>query len=490
MPGLLDVTALPEWYSGAILSASALQRLRDTVLRLDGVSVLPLPVFISNVGYFVSDYHYNPTTIWRGGVTWRAGATTLAIIYEWPGSVLSGDRLVIRRQGNGAAVEAEYTPSSGIHQITITPTEYTDLEVVRIDVRIRSTSRPSREAGWPNYVRVLDVWIQPIQPPFPLPSLPTYGQLTEANLQATTEYARWLLYAYGQQIWPVPSLPFRLEANVTYTRPSGLVKDIRRMRVYGSGIRPSNDYTELFIEGEVFCYQPANQERIYVAINGVESSASYQLPTETGLFPFTLAVPITAVTAGQRFIFDMYHRQEVLSQPEPWNRVTIRRIGVRRSIPNAPALYHWQPQEGIPFPTLQSRLNDINTQLLAVYNRYAAATSFYQRQTAGTARTAKDDEIFGYYEPVFPLMGYRRGEALIVRGQSAQLVGGALTKLELDEKAKRTLWDTSFTLSLVSAPSEQTVVKYFDTVPWLPVGAWYAVRGQQVFYAAEWLGGL
>lgn len=179
MPGLLDVTALPEWYSGAILSASALQRLRDTVLRLDGVSVLPLPVFISNVGYFVSDYQYNPTTIWRGGVTWRAGATTLAIIYEWPGSVLSGDRLVIRRQGNGAAVETEYTPSSGIHQITITPTEYTDLEVVRIDVRIKSTSRPSREAGWPNYVRVLDVWIQPIQPPFTLPSLPTYGQLTE-----------------------------------------------------------------------------------------------------------------------------------------------------------------------------------------------------------------------------------------------------------------------------------------------------------------------
>jgi hypothetical protein len=490
MGGVLDVTSLPTWYSGAILSATLLNRLRETVLRLDGASLLPLPVFISNVGYFVSDYQYNPTTIWRGGVTWRAGATTLAIIYEWPGAVLSGDRIIVRLQSSTGVQETTHIPSTGVHQLTFPGLSYADLEVVRIDVRLTSTSRAAREVNWPNFVRVLDVWIQPIQPPFPQPTLPTFGALNETNLTALTEVARWLLYAYGQQIWPVPPLPFRLEANVSYMRPGGLVKDIRRMRVYGSGLRPHADYTNLVIEGDVFCYQPANQEGIYVAINGVESSVSYQLPVQTGYFPFTLTIPITSVPVGSRFIFDIYHRQEVLSPPEPWNRVTIQRITIQRSVAPPPSLHLWQAQTPMVFSTLQQHLNSLSAALLTVAGRYTSASSFYQRQTAGTARTAKDDEIFGYYEPVFPLRGMRYGEAVIVRGQSAQLVGGALTKLELDEKAKRTLWDTSFSVSLISSPSEQTVIKYFDTVPWLPVGAWYAVRGAQVYYAAEWLGGL
>lgn len=476
MTGILGDIITATWHGGDVLSAANLNRLRSSVLHLDAVTRMPLSVFCTCSMQFPWLWQRNPIMIWRGAVTWRSSATTLTAVVEWTGSVLSGDR--VRFVINGT--NHDMTPVTGVNTFTFS-LSFPDLTVVRIDVILRSTSRgpggfPNPSPEWPD-VFVREISISPIAPSTTYPTSTAFGALTEARLTDITRQIAWLQTAYGMHIRPINPMIHRVIGNLTGW--------IGRIRWLGSFIRPST-HTSLRVTGVVVVRQTGQTESIDVLVNGT-LLASWSIPTTVGVHPFTITASIASIPANTRATIDIRQTKTAPAGTVSPNYVTLHDVVMTAASASPPTLTEWTARESVSFSTLQTRLNQLRNAVAAIHTTYTATTAYWQRQYAAPTRFAKDEDIFEYYEPAQPLTTYRLGEVLIVRGESATIARGAIS-YEQPPENKVVDWKAAHETSLIGGEGEQTVMKYLDQLPFVPVGSLYYLKGKRIYYAAEWLG--
>lgn len=478
MPGLLGGLSFPSWRTDEPVSAHKAELLRQAVLRLDAVHRMPLPVFCSHVSHWPWSYQRNPVLIWRGAVTWRSSATTITIVVEWTGSVLAGDRVQVRVNNT----TTDFTPATGVNTFTIT-TSYPDLTVVPIDITLTSTSRgpggyPNPSPNWPD-VFVREVSISPIAPSWSYPSVSAFGDVVETRLNNLTNQLLWLTQAYGMHIRPVNPYLHREQGNLT--------NRIDRIRWIGSFVRPLT-HTQLRVRGHVVVTQGGQTESIDVLVNNSQI-ASWPIPTTIGVHPFEIVGSITSVAVDARGIIDIRQTKTAPANTVSPNFVTITDVSMIAPLIAPPSLPEWLPRQSMTYATLKSRFEALRTATANIRSVYANTTSYWQRQYAGAARTAKDEFIFDYVEPSQPHSTFRVGEALIVYGEQARLVRGAL-EYEPKDGNNPIQWKGSVETSLLSGSSAQSAILYFDNLKATPVGSLYFVRGKRLYYVAEWLGAM
>lgn len=476
MAGILGGLSFPTWRTDEPVSAHKAELLRQAFLRLDAVHRMPLPVFCSHVSHWPWTYQRNPVLIWRGAVTWRASATTITIVVDWTGSVLSGDRVRVRVN----AATTDFTPTTGTNTFTISAS-YPDLTVVPIDITLTSTSRgpggyPNPSPNWPD-VFVREVSISPIVPQWAYPSVTAFGDVVETRLNNLTNQLLWLTQAYGMHIRPVNPYLHREQGNLT--------NRIDRIRWIGSFVRPLT-HTQLRVRGHVVVTQGGQAESIDVLVDN-SLVASWAIPTTIGVHPFEIIGSIVSVAVNARGIIDIRQTKTAPANTVSPNFVTITDVSMIAPLIPPPSLPEWTPRLSMDYATLKSRFEALRTATATLYSTYSSTTSYWQRQYAGAARTAKDEFIFDYVEPVQPHSAFRVGEGLIVYGEQARLVRGAL-EYEPKDGNNPIQWRGSVETSLLSGSSAQSAILYFDNVKATPVGSLYFVRGKRLYYVAEWLG--
>jgi len=478
MAGILGGLSFPSWRTGEPVSAHKAELLRQAVLRLDAVQRMPLSVFCSHVSFWPWSFQRNPVLIWRGAVTWRSSATTITIAVVWTGSVLSGDRVRVRVDNT----TTDFTPVEGLNTFTISG-NYPDLTVVPIDITLTSTSRgpggyPNPSPNWPD-VFVQEVSISPIAPQWSYPSVNTFGDVTETRLNNLTNQLLWLTQAYGMHIRPVNPYLHREQGNLT--------NRIDRIRWIGSFVRPST-HTQLRVRGHVVVTQGGQTESIDVLVNN-NQIATWPIPTTIGVHSFEIVGSITAVAANNRGIVDIRQTKTAPANTVSPNFVTITDVSMIAPVIPPPSLPVWLPRQSMTYATLKSQFEALRTATANIRSAYTNTTSYWRRQYASPARTAKDEFIFDYVEPVQPHSAFRVGEAIIVYGEQAQLVRGAL-EYEPKDGNNPIQWRGSVETSLLSGSSAQSAILYFDTLKATPIGSLYFVRGKRLYYVAEWLGAL
>jgi hypothetical protein len=456
MAGILTDLRAPTWKENTPVSATELNTLADITEALDAVSYYGTPAF--HTSYERRPNELGRLIVWRGGFV-RSVATNLRIVY-----VCSTAGRTLTVKVNNASTT--HTTSTGTNTIDIDisglPPFTNSVFLVNITIdQVVPT------------IYVVDAYVNTIQPATSWPGVPTFGDISLANMQQLSDAATWLLDAYGKRVIPLFQGTF-LRNGPVYQRD-----DLTRWQ---GTITKTADMTDLEAWGQVQVQARNTNERVRLYINGSQVD-SYTVPATLGRKNWTLSADISGYTNDTRLNIIVRHEKLSPGRDVSPNRFSVERIEAQMNGGTDASITRLDIKESLRFDDLQIILNDIATALDDIYSRYTANSALTQRQMLYSARTAKDDEMFEAFEPGGVARGIRVGDALIARGEGISIGYGGL-KLTGELNSVR-IPEYEHTNNYNLTEESTSTVTYFEQVDGLPVGAPYFVRGVNAFYAGE-----
>lgn len=491
----------PAFTTGDPLSPTALNILRDNVLALDEATRLGGYAFCGLYGQHPEENGVQQWVIWRGGFVFLSGMATLRVITSTSGTV-GGAVLRIYRGDNGAndSLPGTYNDvalSAGTqtHSITISGAGYAHQQIVRVQIELRHASPP----GSPYSAAIVDVLlVEALSVTLSAPAwpgLPTFGSaaaITAVNLNQLSDAIDWLIARCALRYDPLTILHIR---RVGPFRDTDGATD-QNVRWYG-GVRRSPLHTTLTARGRVMVRWGGATEQIQLWANGIQVASS-GVATAVGEYPWELTHSLTGYADGQVVPLQIrFVRTAPSLSGSPVNRWTVNDVFAATPTGGASTLAAWQVrQAAVSDAAIVSWLTTLRTIAQACYDRIAANTAYWGVQRAFTARPASGNENFRIFEPWgMPATWRRTGEALVGRGRGLTIGYGAgyFDEAAFAKEAQGIGGIGAYpvknnkTATFIDGDNVESGRLYLDTVPGLPVGAAYNVRGEESYYLAEQL---
>lgn len=500
MGGILkNADDAPVFTDGDPLSATAMNVLRDTIIAVDEASRLGGYAFTGLYGQHPEENDEQFWVIWRGGFVFLTGVTTLRIVTSTSG-IVGGAVLRVYRGDNGAnnALPATYNDlalSAGTqtHSITISAAGYTHGDPVRVQIELRHVSDPA-----PPYtaalVDVQMVEVLPVALSSPAwPGAPTFagnGDVTAAKLNQLGACADWLVERCSLRYDPLFILNLR---RVGPFRDSDGTSD-QNVRWYG-GLRRTAHHTTLSVKGRALVRYAGASETITLRLNGT-LVATFAVPSAVGEYAWSFSPSISGYADGSLIAIQLrYERAAPSFTGTPVNRWTINEVTAVTPSGTGEIVVPWQiRQAAVADSSLWPWLATLSAIATSAYNRINANGGFWGVQRAFTARPASGDDNFLLFEPWgIPATWRRTSEVLVGRGRGLSIGYGPgyFDEVAFAKEAATNGGIGAYpvinnkTAPFIDGDNVETVSLYLDTVPGLPVGAAYNVRGGESYVLFE-----
>jgi hypothetical protein len=471
----------PSFATGQALSAEMLNLLRDNALALSEASYLGVTAHLDRYQVPPEDNDQNPVTVWRGGFVFLTGMDTLRVVTFFAGQV-AGDTLRVYR-GDGVATYSDHTIANGLQTFTITidASGYAHGEVVLLRLDLLNGA-PSTAHPWGN-IDIREVVAYPVELADAFPGVPTFGAITAANLNQLSNCIDWLTRRMGLRYEPLMQAIIRRKG--PYFDGSATQADVR---LTGS-VRKSPAHGELVARGLVYVAYGAT-ESIRLNISGGAVEDTYTPPTTPGTYSWELTASLSgeATDALVPWIVD-YIRTAGTTDPNLVNRWSVYEVLTRPTSGTPATLAEQAARVPLDFSALQTWLNALCTIVDDTYDRVVANYPVWQGQRAYRARYGIDDFQFRFFEPGgVALVQRRTGEAIYVRGKGITIGYGSGRFEDKEDKETGLYAFENFRRETVAQGDQvETVRQYLDTLPGLPAGAPFNLRGADLYYAAEQL---
>lgn len=493
----------PVFVDGAPLSPTALNIIRDNLLALDEGTRLGGVIFAGLYGQYPEERDEPNQVIWSGGGVFRTGMTTLRITTNTTGTVLAGDTLRVYRGDLAAdgALPATFTDlalAAGTQTHTVALSGHADGEVLRIQVEVRHLSDPN-----PPYtgckVDVVLAELLPVQLPDAPPTLPTFSaasDITGTKLTQLADYVDWLIRRVSLRYDPLFVIHFRRKGPFCIPDSSLNASGGSDVNVvWRGGFRKTPLHTTLTIRGLTFRVWSGATEAIRLRLNGTVVQ-TYAVPTGLGESGFTISHSLAAYATDSvvRVALE-YVRTAPRVDDRPINRWTINEVLIEQAGASPASLVEWQiRQSGVSATALVSWLQAARTLAAAIAQRIADNGGLWANQRLYTLRSGFDQSQIEVFEAwAIPGTLRRAGEALVGRGRALTLgySAGYVDTAAYEEQAKGSDGIGAYpvknvrTSPVVDGDNVESFALYLDSVPGLPVGAPYNVRGVESYVLME-----
>lgn len=492
MGGLLaKVENSPDFVVDAMLSAADGEILRQNLLALDGASYLAAPAFEWRLGQSLTEFGRNPQPFWAGGFRYLSGMTT-HYIYVGNSGLTTGDKLRIVYTGDTVTSSTDVTLTAGNQTITrtISGLGFAHGEVVRVDLLLYNASKPSTGASWGATI-LQEMVVTPVQIADSWPGVPTFGQITEANLDQLSNAVNWLIRTMGLHHRPLFAAVVR-ELGPYGPRASGKAGQAN-VRWNGS-VRRTNEHAKLVVDATLLVLDPQYTEKVELFVDGV-LRATYNVPGAAGEYDFQLTYTIATAVDGISQVELLYTRTSTeAASGVVYNRLSIWRVAMDRATePTAASIAAMPERTTGNYTALQTWLNGLCTRVSAIKTRLDANVDVWGRQRLFKRRNAIDNDQLVFYAPArISWSPGRIGDALIVRGKAIKIGYGPLVLPNKPDSTNDGIprWYTTKYVreeDVASADTIRTVVHYLDSFGGLTPGAAFAILGVECYYAAEQL---
>lgn len=470
---MYDYETPPTFRTNSILAAHDLNILRRNAIALDGLSQRIESAFDST-GAYGDPVSYNLHTagdfwIWRGGLRWRNGHTTLTI----RGTAADYGSAMITIYLDGV-LKKTIAPSTNWSTTIDISSGYTDGQV--IEIKIGTSGNSSKTSAW----HVEDIYATPVAYGTAWPgTLPTFSGVYQASELQKLSQAMNHLY---ERIAATPFVP-------------------HLAHLWRNGTHKPQNYT---LWNGSFQYRHAG-DRIRIAGNATISTQSEELVAYITSPAGNRTVILFSGTAGNTYTFDAlevvptgtsvgdYVRVHLfaacLTQPQPWPPNSLYNLLALEMVPQRTAVTPAalsSPNVLVSASDVNARLNAIVSALNTIKARVDASTSF-SRTRAVRYKFANDEHQAMKFARTYAHVFRRRGERLIVTGKNVVLGWGAPT-FEQNEDGATDYSKFKFAneQTLISGEAMQTQRVYLDSIAGLFPGTTYYLIGD-VIYAGEFL---
>jgi len=488
----------PFFVDGSPLSPTGLSLLGDSLRALDEGTRLGGVAFCSNYGQPPEETAQQVQTVWRGGGVWLAGMTSLRVVTNTTGTVISGDTLRLYR-GDDDSVFSDHTIAAGIQTFTtsISASSYTNGQLLRVRGEVRHASVPADNYTGCRVVVTLAEFISVFladAAPF-LPTFAVAADITGTTLTQLATYVRWLIRRAALRYDPL------------------FIQQLRRIGpfciptfgtnphvIWRGSLRRSTLHTTLTARGQTFVQWGGATESIRLTVNGTVV-ATYAVPTATGEADWTLTHSLTGfgVDTVVRVALDFVRTAPALDGT-PVNRWSVRDVSTAAPSGGASTLGLWSiRQAGVTVASLLSWLTAARALCQTISDRITNNDALWGVQRLYTARPAfdsgKDLSQFALFEPWSVPRATRAAEAIVARGRALRIDYSAQWYDEA-EFAKAASSDEGIgayplksirTTPLIDGDNVESVRLFLDSVPGLPVSAPYTVRGVESYVVMEQL---
>jgi hypothetical protein len=463
------------------LSAGALNQLIAAAEALDGWSYRTLAATPASASADTEAYNFHSLSdfrLWWGDLRYRAGMTTLTIT-GYAASWTIGSTITVYLNGSGTAA-ATITPSSSWSGTIDISSGYSDGEIIAIDVRTSGNTTRTSE-----YL-VRDVYGSPIVVASSWPSMPTFaGVYDSGRLNALINACSYLY----DRINAVPIIP---------TLGSFWAHGTSKIQTYvqwaGSVLRAyTQDQLRIIGTADIF----NDAEYFEVLLNGsvIHTSATMAMLAYGQPFSTTFSLPLSlaSVSVGSRA--DVIIRSVVTDdgrlpgQPILNSRYSFLVIRAEAAFGGYPV---YSPpadlaQASISATNLNTRLNALSTMLSDIKSRMDATSVMWNRARAVRRRFAQDtiqnNRKTYVHTPIF----VRQGDTLIVKGKNVSVGWGARIVEPKENPWSDYVYKYDKTQSVITGDQVDTQIVPLDTFGGLYQGQFYAVTGEELHYAAEYL---
>lgn len=455
----------PTFADGAPLSPTGLNLLRDTALALDEATRMGGVAFGGWFGHAPEYVGGTINPLWRGGIIWRTGMTTLRVTLSTAGWV-DGEIIRIAR-GDTGATYTDHALAVGDQTITTSiASGYTNEQAIYLTITlIRPVERYAN-----SFTTVVMVEAEPVTIAATWPTVPTFSaasDITAARLNQLGDALNWLVRRVAVRYDPL---------FIRYQRQNGPYAGQPDV-VWRGGVRRTALHTTLTATGRIEVYRSA-VEYIRLYLWGT-LMGTYTVPMAGGSYAWSISATLSGVAADTVVPISIYHVRE--SGDYPINIVTFDEVRVDAASGGASTLAAWDVRQAdASEASLVSWLSSLASIASGCYSRLASGNGgFWSRQRAYTMRTGYDTEYqVMIFEPwAIPWSWRRFGEELIARGANLELRYGAVWYTTEFNEVGAQESDASRKENIVSASDPLTTITYFDRLPGLPPGAPYHVRG-------------
>ena len=467
-------TNMPLFRTDELLSAAKLNMMRDAALAQSEASRLGGVAFCGSYGNPPQNDGTNPNIIWRGGFTMVAGATNLAVIVS--SNITGTNRLRVHRAGSTVVTTTHsLTATTQTFDIDISGAGYSNGQIILVEIDLYDSGQGPEDVPW-GTIDVLEVSLNTIDISTSWPGVPTFGDITAANLNQLANAIDYLTLRMGTRYDPL------FQGVVRRFGPFFLQSDVQ---LRGS-VRRSPGHGTLIATGYVQREYAGATESISLLVSG-STVATYSVPAAVGQHEWTFTHTLTQATDTVIPVIVQYNRtnpDEDGGGLQNINRWSVNEI-YTSSDTTAPATLVAQVARQRPsFSSLQSWLNSLASIVSATYTRIEANYPAWKRQIAYRARYGRLDQQI-WFEPGGLAMRWRRaGDAIAIRGRGVSIgVGGA--EFERTNEVGFYEFRNTRSTSIIPGDATQSVLWFLDNAPGLPSGAPYNLRGTDLFYAAE-----
>lgn len=469
-------TNMPLFRDGELLSAAKLNTLRDAALAQAEASRLGNVAFCSSYGNPPQNDRQNPTIIWRGGFTMVAGATQLTVVVS---TSFSGAFLRVHQTGSTTVTDTitlnSSNPQPETFTIDITGENYSNGQIVLVEIDLFDGSTAPAEVAW-GAIEIYEVSLNNIDISTSWPGVPTFGDITSANLNQLANAIDYLTLRMATRYDPL------FQGVVRRFGPFFQQSDVYLL----ASIRRAPAHNILYASGYVQREYPGATETIKLII-GTTTVATYNVPAALGQHEWTLSATLTAATDSVSRVVVQYERtnpDEDGGGLEGINRWSVNEIYTSSDTTASSTLVAQVARQRPSFSSLQSWLNSLASIVSATYTRIEANYPVWKRQIAYRARYGRLDQQI-WFEPGGLAMRWRRaGDAVAIRGRGVSIgVGGA--QFERTNEVGFYEFSNTRSTSIIPGDATQSVLWFLDNAPGLPSGAPYNLRGVDLLYAAE-----
>lgn len=463
----------PTFYTGAELSATDINILKDNASLLQGLSKRSQTVFgiTDNLtGYNSGD------NIFRGGFLYKVGLTTATIVYiSNISSSPPGDaRMRIYFEGVEVHARAITTETVTIN-ITINDKGYTDNQIITVECILTGDYDPTPDSYYINaaYVSPLSGAVASSYP-----GTTTFGDISATNLNNLSNSLDWL----ADRLALVPYIPLTTLRDVQGTHYISLVHkwrgkiyvDSNNSRLYISvefTSRTTATYLRFVVNSTTFDYGPYSENQT------ANLEIDINLITQAGC------------SVGNEYHVDMYENltDELDTEPKYNSRINLKSIRVGASSYS----YTTPPAEStmlesITFSTLQSRLNTIKTITDSVKTTIDGVSYIFNNALMFRARYGNNAFQQEYFQDEHVVRHKRIGDVLWVKGRGLSIGYGAVTTTTKGNEEKYT-YEYQYSESLTSGDKIESKYFYLDQFKALYPGSEYYIFGRDIIYVGEYL---
>ncbi len=475
----------PLFYDDTELSASLLNILKNNSEIIKHCTTLPQSPFdvhrvLSNV---------RTTWMWRGGFQYRVGLEdAVFVIYSKETTASPNYEIVIYFDGvevdrYDAGVGGINVGGYVVRTLPIDSRGYFDYQIVTVTIipQVVSGGDPSKGLQW-----VFDAYTTPLSSVDvgTWPGVPTFGTLTSTKLNQLSNAEDYLAGRLG--IVPMP-------LSLNYVEWMGTNNPAFPTFRYFTA-RATNGNPRL--RTNVFYQCQQTSASISLNIGGVITTYGPYIKGQKVLVVFDVDMIANGLSYDVDYFSSIYETVHVTGGSSDgrggfvFSRINSGIISQGATSYSLPATRDDnQIMEGLTFTQLQTRLNNIASDLDTAHTRINAHNKPFLYGVMFRARPTADDGQNEFWNSTFIHSIVRQGDILWVKGQGVKIAYGPSTREVKSESKPNDIWKYTFLYEKDLLDGDKITQQYFylDQFEGLAPGMRYYVIGKDIHYAAEHL---